>query len=115
MTEWIEGIGRGQRGSARGPFGQIGEETRDAVKGIIDWDGRYRAFEALMIGRGGFFECQNFHSIVIGAPPHISESYRVFKKLMAEVRPDMRSIPREASARIYRLPHFESFLSDVIC
>jgi hypothetical protein len=39
-AEWIEGVGRGQRGSARGPFGRIGEETCDAVKGTTDWEGR---------------------------------------------------------------------------
>jgi hypothetical protein len=40
MAEWIEGIGRGQRGSARGPSGRIGEETCDAVKGTTDWEGK---------------------------------------------------------------------------
>jgi hypothetical protein len=83
MAEWIEGVGRGQRGSARGPFGRIWEETRDAVKGTIDWDGRYRAFQSLMIGRRGFFEFQNFHSIVIIALPHISKFSQAFKKLTA--------------------------------
>jgi hypothetical protein len=83
MAEWIEGVGRGQRGGARAPSERIGEETYDAVKGTIDWDGRHRAFEPLMIGRRGFFEFQNFHSIVIVAPPHISKLYRGFKKLVA--------------------------------
>jgi hypothetical protein len=83
MAEWIEGIGRGQRGSARGPSGRIGEEICDAVKGTTDWGGRHRAFEPLMIGRGGFFECQNVHSIVIVAPPHILKLSRSFKKLTA--------------------------------
>ena len=50
MAEWIEEVGRGQRGGARGPSGRIGEETCDAVKGTTDWEGRYRAFEPLMIG-----------------------------------------------------------------
>jgi hypothetical protein len=36
-----------------------------------------------MIGRGGFYECQNIHSIVIVAPSHISKHLRAFKKLTA--------------------------------
>jgi hypothetical protein len=65
MAEWIEGIGRGQRGIARGRSGRIAEKPCDAVKGTVDWDGRYRTFEALMMDRGGFFGRQNFLSIVV--------------------------------------------------
>jgi hypothetical protein len=83
MAEWIEGVGRGQRGSARGLSGRIEGENCDGVKGTTDWEGRHRAFEPLTIGRGGFFGCQNFHSIVIVAPSHISKLSRAFKKLTA--------------------------------
>jgi hypothetical protein len=75
MAKWIEGVGRRQRGSTRGTSGRIGEQTSDAVKGTTDWEGKSGAFESLMIGYGGFFGCQNFHSIVIGAPPHIKNLY----------------------------------------
>jgi hypothetical protein len=50
MAEWIEGVGRGQRGRARGPSERIGEKTSHDVKVTTDLGGRHRAFEPLVIG-----------------------------------------------------------------
>jgi hypothetical protein len=40
-----------------------------------------------MFGRGVFLKGENFHSIVIVVPLHVSKFYRVIKKLTAYIRP----------------------------
>jgi hypothetical protein len=79
MAEWNEGAGRSQRSTCehRPDESEKGKVTLSKTQ--LTGGGRSPAFEPLTIVRFGFCGEQNFHSIVIVVPLHVSKFSRVLK------------------------------------